>query len=336
MNKYWQIMNSVQAPVGEIVDSGGPGVGQEAAPAPTEEGSIYGASDDQGATPGPGGKKDIPAEGGEAPDVAPERGAPTVEDFSDAVEEVEQPAEGAEQPVEGEEPVAEPVAPPTLKLDPETIAELRRGINPEPKVEQKAPAQMTSAQIKELLQPVEVTADTLKSMGFENATPEQVAGFQNFALATVKNSVAVAKVMIKQARAEVEAALGPIMQEREQASMEKVQTNFYSKFGALKKYEKIVKAAAGDVNPIDASGKQKSQDQIFKEVAALATKTLGEYGVKINLNGGQAANLGAGAPATGGIRRVPAPPKPGASGRSGGSPDSKGKGNDPQADIYKR
>lgn len=326
-------MKVLLAPVGEAAGGSGPGTGVESAPAPEVDGGIYGVNDDQGAAPGPGGKKEIPAEDSSQPDS----GSP-VEDETVSTEDFSDPAEGNATPEDGvDEAPAEVEAPasPTMKLDPETIAALKQAVAPQAPSGPVEPARMSSQEIKALLNPVEVTADTLRSMGFENATPEQIQGFQTFAHATVRNAVSVAKVMIQQARKEVESTLGPIMQEREQRAMADTNKSFYSTYAPLKKYEAVVKQAAAQVNPVGANGQPKTGQQVFKEVAALAAKTLGEYGIAINLNGGKPATLGAGTPGTG-IRRVPTPPRPTASGRSGGSPDGKGKANDPQADIYSR
>lgn len=230
------------------------------------------------------------------------------------------------------EPLKSEVKNPTLKLDPETIAELRKGLAPQPLEKKSEPAKLSPQQLKEILNPVEVSADTLKSFGFENASPEQVTGFQNFANAVVKNAVSIARVMIDQKSKQFESTIAPIAQNMEKAQLDQTKNDFYSANKDLVKYEKIVKLAAAEVNPQKADGSMKTKDEIFKEVAEATRTTLKGYGVVINTP----ANPGAGGNGNSG-KQVPAPNKLSPSGRSGGDTNGqRGKPNDADADIYKR
>lgn len=225
-----------------------------------------------------------------------------------------------------EVPVAQ-AQPQLLKLDPETIAALRQQGQPATPAKPNV-LQLTPQQLREKLNPVEVSADTLKSFGFEAATPEQVAGFQSFSNSIVKNAVSIARIMIEQKTKEFEQALGPIYAEREQAQLANAKTSFYEANKDLAKYEKIVQVAASEVSPKKADGSFKSDKEIMTEVATLARTTLASYGITLSTP----ANLSAS-----GANRVPSPNRLSPNGRSGGDNNGQqGKANNPDADIYAR
>lgn len=230
-------------------------------------------------------------------------------------------------------PVVAPAAkePVIMKLDAETLAALRQQAPAAPAARQE-PAKLTPQQLKEMLNPVEVTDEIVANMVHEDPAVRKLT-MQNFANATVKNAVSVARVLIKQARQEVEAALGPISQNMEKQQAEAQKGEFYTINKDLVKYEKIVGLAASEVSHLNADGTEKTKAQIFKEVADKTRVTLKGYGISLSPN----ANPGAG-PANGnGNRQVPAPNRLSGSGRSGGDNNGqRGKGNNPDADIYSR
>lgn len=228
---------------------------------------------------------------------------------------------------EGETPTTPTAAPATLKLDAESIAALRSAVAPAPKAPVQQPLALTPQQLREKLNPVEVSADTLRSFGFENASPEQVEGFQNFANAVVKNAVSISRILIDQARKEVTEVLAPIHQEREQAQLASAKETFYSAHKDLAKYEKIVQVAAAEVSPTKPDGTLKTDREIMSEVATLARSTLKSYGVQLSTPANPGASGGA----------VPQPNKLSPNGRSGGDNNGqRGRPNDADADIYQR
>lgn len=311
------------------------------APDPTSagEGSIYGGA--PGAT-APGKVAPVVEEGGEGggseenfEDGGAEGGEEAGEDFG---------GEGEEGAAEGEEggeaelgedgqpivkPIVAPKGPSVVKLDAETIAQIRAQQPALPKAgEGEGEPKMTPEQIKQMLNPVTVTDKTLLSMGFEAPTPEQVAGFQNFANETVKNAVSVARLLIQREAKRFEEALGPVFQDRERSAMEAARNDFYKGFGHLKTYDKVVRMAAGEVDPMHENGTAKSKQEIYKEVAAKTIATLVSLGVKVQT---PAANLGAG-----GKPVIPKPNGHSTPGRSGGGNSQSNNKNNPDADIYKR
>jgi len=215
-----------------------------------------------------------------------------------------------------------------LKLDPETIAELRRGLAPATPTKEAGPAPLSTEQIKQMLNPVEVTMESLQSMGFENPSVEQIAGFQQFSNAVVKNAVSIARVMIQQQVKTFEAALSPLTAQHAESQEKQTRQEFYDGNKDLLKYDKIVRLAAKEVNPFAADGSEKTKEQIYKEVAVNTKATLQSLGIKLE----SLANPGA----VGG-GNVPQPNKFAPTGRSGGDNNGqRGKPNSADADIYQR
>lgn len=296
------------APAGGNTSSSGPGEGRAARPAPAGN-DIYGA--------GEAGEE-------EAAKGEQQQAGQGAEDFSGGEgTEGAQAGEGAEGA--GAEGAAEGKAT-ILKLDEETIAALRG-----PRQAQAGPQeeQISPAQIKQLLNPVEVTPEILAGIRDEDPA-KATANLQNFANAIVKNAYSITKLMLERKEKQINAMLQPIMAQHEKMAVHQVRSEFYSKFGHLQKFDKIVKAAANEVSPTNANGSEKSKDQIFKEVAASTIATLKSLGVQVNSPN---ANPSAGAPNRGG---VPQPNKFGAPGRSGGGNNGKVHENNPDADIYVR
>lgn len=320
--KYDTISHFLFAPVGAAPDAGTSVPG--ATPAPASPADNFYSADTEGAPEGaaaPAG--DTPAAGGED-FTSPEGEAPAGEDFV----KIGEAGDDAAAPAEGEQAAPQaPQAPAqTLKLDPETIAALRAGLQP-PTAPAAPQSQLTPQQLKQMLNPVEVTPELLGTLGFTEATPEQVAGFQNFTNAIVKNAVSIARVMIDQKAKQFEETISPIAQQHQQAQVDQTRQSFYAAHKDLAPYEKIVKLAAMEVSPTRVDGSEKSQKEIFDEVAAQTRATLKSYNIHVT-----PANPGAP-----GRKVVPQPNKLSPSGRSGGDTNGqRGKPNNADADIYQR
>lgn len=343
------------APAGEGAAAGGgdnsssgPASGEQGRPA-GEADNIYGGGDEGESAPTPKGKgknKQAPAEeggeegGGEGEGDEKDEG----EDFGDkSGKGADEGAEGGEGDEgegtgegtgEGEGEGEGEVKPTVLKLDAETIAALRgqRGEQRQERQEVQLTDQQRAEQARKMFNPVEVTPEVLQSLGFENPTPEQVKGFQGFANSVVKNAVSIAKVMIQRKEEEFQQMMGPLTEHYEKAQVAQTRSEFYGTFKHLEKYDKIVKAAAAEVNPKNADGSSKSKIQVFKEVAASTVATLKSLGVVV-----QTPNANHGAAGNNQQRQVPNPNRSGApAGRSGGDNRQGGKPNNPDADIYAR
>ena len=277
--------------------------------------------DDDGAGEGAGGSE------GEG---AGEGGGEGDEDFGDLKEFLDGEGKGeGEGDGEGEgEDKKKPAKPEpaVLKLDPESLKQLRDSVQPAGKQEGGG-EQLTPQQLRAMLNPVEVTEDMLKSLGFEAPTPEQVKGFQQFSNAIVKNAYSLTKVMLQKKEEELMGLITPLLGGYQQAQQTQAKQAFFTKYPSLSKYERLVKAAAQDVQASNPDGSPKSQDQIFKEVAAATVATMRDLGISFKPN----ANPGAG-----GRSAVPPPNKQSPSGRSGGVGQAGGKPNDADGDIYAR
>lgn len=321
MNKYLgQIMTMLYEPAkpdGGAGGGGGPG------------GDIYSQIDAaadgaQGADETNSGK---PAEGADGGDEQDRNGS--LENDGDKGEDTDfgdkkpEGQEGEEKPDGEEKPEGEEKPAPMLRLDPETIAQLRgdRAQREEPEGDK-----LSSDQIKAMLNPVEVTDQLVAELRSEDPKVAREAQ-QKLQLATVKNAVSITRVLINNARKEVEKALAPLMQHQQTTQLTQTRSEFYSANKDLAKYDKVVKAVTAELGE-DPAAANMTKAQIFKEVSKRARAEL--KGMGINL--AQPANLGAQ-----GGKTVPKPNGVAPGGRSGGDSNGQGgKQNNPDADIYSK
>lgn len=332
-------------------DGGGGGGGGAAASAPitpvsedasqnfyhiTPDGAKPGKAAD-GAGAGEGGEgegaEDFAGEGGEGGEGEAEGGegeGEGREDFGAKGGE----GEGVEgEGGDGQPPVKKTVKaqPQLLRLDPESLNALREGLAP--RETERGEPQLTPDQIKKIFNPVEVTPESFAKLRSEDPKVA-MAGYQELLNAAVVNATSIAKVMIQKKTKEFEAAMGPIAAQAEQQTATQRKEAFYKEFPVLSKYPKIVKLAAMEVSPTHADGREKTAQEVYREVASLAQKELGQLGVKVELTKqSRPANHGAG----GGNGGVPQPNRFSTPGRSGGDLQKKpAKPNAADADIYVR
>lgn len=271
------------------------------------------------------GAQGVPEDDQVAP-VEPSAEDGAIQDFTSQT--VEPPAgEDAQTPANDIAPVSDtqtpaPSAPQTLRLDPESIAALRAQVAPQ--AAPSAPAGLDPAQIRAILNPVEITPDFVAKLSSEDPAV-RTQGFQELANMTVKNAVSIAKVLIQQEAAKFSDVLTPITRQHEEAQLSQTKNEFFGAYKDLARYDKIVKMAAAEVSPTKADGSSKSKQEIFKEVAEQTRSTLKSLGINLS----QPANPGAGG------NNVPKPNGVSPFGRSGGDNNGQlGKGNNPDADIY--
>ncbi len=335
MTKFVTRFDVLRAPAGEGGDAGGGDMyGGAGSDAGAGAGTVSAGAGGSGGTPGQGkssGQDDGQGDQGQqgAGDDGSGEGEGDEDEHKDLTE-AERELYGVGKKKEGEDgdkdkQTKTPPAPAstTLKLDPETIKAIRGD-----KGEQGQKG-MSPEEIQKLINPVVVSPDMLKGLGFENPTEDQVKGFQGFANAVVKNAVSLARVMIQQESKRFEEALTPISTHMQEQQSRGVRETFFKTFPTLTKYEEIVNTAAAKVSPTNADGSQKTRDQIFKEVAATSISLLRSLGINPTGKPSQDANHGTGHGED--FRRQPNA-FPG-SGRSGGQGNAGGKSN-PDADIY--
>jgi hypothetical protein len=322
MNKLLgQLMTMLYAPVEKEGAAGG---SDESADTGADEGSMYGK---QGVKIPSKNDTEKPAKGAKTEDFSDEGEEKTEKedgddetDFSDKDESETEESDTEE--TETEEVDEKPAT--TLRIDPRDLAAITQ------QKQSQGDDKLTPEQLRSMLNPVEVTEDTLKALGFAEPTREQVKGFQEFSNAVVKNAVSVARLLIQKETKRFEAAMGPLSQHYQQQQMLQTKQAFFSEYKDLARYEEVMKIAANEIEETRSDGSQKSQKQIFKEVATLTRKKLQALGVKIE----QQSNANHSAGAKGGVPRAANSSAPG---RSGGDQHSgKGKPNNADADIYAR
>lgn len=158
------------------------------------------------------------------------------------------------------------------------------------------PAQQTKAgfevtpELVESLKPVRVTPQLLAGLGFEDATAEQVQGFQAFADAIVTHAAHVSAFLQQRAIQEAKSEFTPYASYIEEQRAEQYRKSFYEEHKDLQKYGRFVSFAAGQVQPTKADGSYKSAGEISKEVAEATRRLLKEAGV--NLDSQSNANQG--------------------------------------------
>jgi len=205
-------------------------------------------------------------------------------------------------------------------------AVVNAGRAPTQEQQQQVP-ELTQAQIRQLLNPVEVTPDVLRAFGIENASPEQVAAYQQFANSIVRNASSVANLVIEQKLRESLSPYQPYVNFIEQQQAKQHVDTFYSKHGELQKYEKFVQLAAQSISPVKADKTMKSANEVYDEVASSVKAMLAEAGVTIaspSANPSAVVNKGSAVPRMASLAST---------GRSQGGQPS-GEQNNPDADIY--
>lgn len=137
-------------------------------------------------------------------------------------------------------------------------------------------------ELAESLKPVRVTPQLLASLGFEGATPEQVAGFQTFADAIVTHAAHVSSFLQQRALQELSQTYQPYVGYIQEQQRSAHRTSFFSENKDLQKYEKFVSFAAERVNPVKADGSEKSAKEISTEVATATRQLLKEAGINLD------------------------------------------------------
>lgn len=196
--------------------------------------------------------------------------------------------------------------------------------------QQKAPEQTREQQLAEVrkqLNPFVATDQHLKSIGFEDPTPEQVAGFQNVINAVVKNAVSASAYMMKQQQERFESELTPVQQAVAEYQKQQAENSFKQTYPELEKYyDAIVLPLAKEMSSDPAVRNLSVQDQ-FKALANEARSRLQKLGVPLSQDSHKAGNQHR--------QTVPASPRPAATVTPSRSPSGpKQSSVDDQASIY--
>lgn len=162
--------------------------------------------------------------------------------------------------------------------------------------EQKDKPFELTPELAESLKPVRVTQQLLAGLGFEGASPEQVAAFQTFADAIVTHAAHVSSFLQQRALNELNSRLEPYAGYLDQQRAEAHRTSFFAENKDLQKYGQFVSFAASKIVPNKADGTPKTVKEISLEVANATRSLLKEAGV--NLDSQNNANQGSASTST--------------------------------------
>lgn len=187
--------------------------------------------------------------------------------------------------------------------------------------------ELSDAQIRTLLNPVQVTPALLQQFGIEDASPEQVGAYQQFANGIVKNAVSVVNLLMEQKFRENLSPYEPYVNFVAQQQAKQHIDSFYGENPDLQKYEKFVQLSAQQISPHKADGSMKTAKEVYSEVASSVRGMLAQAGVTI---ASPSANPSAVVTNKGAVPRMAALASTGRS--QGGQPS--GEQNNPDADVY--
>lgn len=181
-----------------------------------------------------------------------------------------EPAAAAATPA----PVAAAPAPLRVELSPEALREIR-GMHQQGARQPEPPtaAQLADQRAK-LMQDTnffQLSKENLQKMGVAEPTDEQVQHYQEMVSKTAAHGFGMGKYYTDQVLARqqkmFEEQLAPVREFITQRQSEQVQSEFHGKYPALKEFPSIIDSVAKTISPIDAQGRQRSKDDLFKEVA---------------------------------------------------------------------
>jgi hypothetical protein len=246
--------------------------------------------------------------------------------------EVEAPVEQAEGDVPagdegtaGDEGAQSQHAKPLSAQDIRRIAQEEREEFLRQQEAQKPAPQLSAAEIKQLLQPIEVTKEEVAAaFGIADPSPEQLKAIESMLAKAVKNSTSLNNLMLEKRARELQAVVEPLHRQHIQAEGMKVMNQFHTRHPAMKQYDELVKVVSHQISPTKANGHPKTNVELFDEVASGVKSILAKSGVVLSTS--PSANP---APASG-VPRIAARQQPGRSVASQAS----GKANNPDDDIY--
>mgnify|MGYP001120853490 CR=1 FL=1 len=251
--------------------------------------------------------------------LKPEEDVPNVNEQEPSVETTETPP--------GSEPSKEDKK--VIQFDQDALKELIASVRG-PSQDQ-APAKMTQEEIDAILKPVRVTEESLKALGFEEPTKEQIAGMQALLDAAVTHATNINRVYTEYKLRNLTEALTPIQQAYIEQQREATFNRFFSEYEALRPYKGLVEATAAQLLQAQPELSKLSEKEVFKVVASQTAQILSQGGLKIDLSKKAQATHSAG----GTQRAVPKMQSLSPSGRSPGNPGGTRIVENADADIYR-
>jgi hypothetical protein len=189
----------------------------------------------------------------------------------------------------------------------------------------RPPPPLTPAEIKQLLNPIEVTKEEVAAaFGIADPSPEQLKAIESMLAKAVKNSTALNNLMLEKRSREMQAQVEPLRQQHMQAESQRVLGEFHARHPALKNYQELVKVVSHQISPVKPDGRAKTNVELFDEVAGGVKSILAKSGISLS------TSPSANPVSAGGVPRIAARQQPGRSVAS----QAKGKANNPDDDIY--
>ena len=184
-----------------------------------------------------------------------------------------------EPPNEPTESEADEPKQPTVNLSPEALEALAKLREQQQQPAREERREYSPEELKKIFKTVEVNEDLLRGLGFEEPSPDQVKGFQNFVKQIVTQAVTTSNILNQRKLTEFEQQLTPMQEHYREVAMQKAAEEFYGAHADLKPYDKIVRSVASQVSPTDASGKARSKQDVMKEIAETSRALLKESGI---------------------------------------------------------
>lgn len=140
--------------------------------------------------------------------------------------------------------------------------------------------EMTPEELDKVTNRLIVTPELMESMGYIDATPQQVQTMQTFADKIAAHAVTIAAKIVDTKLGKTLESVNPIVQQYNQYQTEQVKNQFYEANPVLKGQEELVAVVAKSVNPRNADGSERSGYEVLQEVAQRATALLQKSGIQ--------------------------------------------------------
>lgn len=141
----------------------------------------------------------------------------------------------------------------------------------------KSWSEMSPQELDKVTQRFVVDSKFMNSLGFIDASPEQIQGMQQFADGVAAHALVMANKMIETQVERAMSRVSPIVSQYESAQKEEIKNGFFESHPHLRGQDELLATIA---NQIDEKGK--SGEQVIRELADRATAILQKAGVNIS------------------------------------------------------
>ena len=148
---------------------------------------------------------------------------------------------------------------------------------------------LSPEEIDAQLKMLRIGAEHLKKCGFDDPTPEQIAGFQSLFDSHRENVLTMANVLLEGRINELLKRYEPQFNYLEQRQIQDQRASFYERNASLKPFERFVALVAKDFSPVKPDGSQMSVAEAEQAIVAQTLDLLKGAGVNIDSNATQNA-----------------------------------------------